>query len=129
MICSSTLANGIRYRVYDRAADVPRSLEPELQRLTLPTGLMWGRYISAWMRNSPGKVVIAFNGSHPVGWNLVDYKRVINQYVRKSWRGKGIGSLLLQTTANAAGIKLTRKAVYSHMPDARKVLKRARKVL
>jgi len=118
----------MRYRIYKNMAAVPASYLQALYRLTLPKGLMRGRAERARATGRAGKVVVAFKGSHPVGWNLVDYKRVVNQYVHPNYRGMGIGATLLITTTNVAGIKLNQKAVYSHMLDARKVVKRARSI-
>ncbi len=116
----------ISYRYYRNMAAVPASYLQALYRLTLPKGLMRGRAERARRRGSPGVVAIAFRGSHPIGWNLVDYRRVVNQFVHPRYRGFGVGSQLLIISTNVAGIKLNQKAVYSHMKDARKVVKRAR---
>jgi GNAT superfamily N-acetyltransferase len=122
------LTNAVRYMVYDRMAAVPKSYLPELDCLTLQDGLMRGRAERARVSGAPGKVAVAFKGNHPIGWGLVDYRRVVNLYVRPKYRGKGVGSSLLTLACNAAKIKMTRKAVYSYMPAAAKTLRRANKL-
>lgn len=116
----------IKIRVYERMAKVPASYVAKLHRLTLPNGLMRPRTASARESGAPGIVTVAFIGKTIVGWNFVDRYKKVEQFVNPQYRGKGIGAALLKTSCAEAGLPLNRNSVYDYMPDALRVLKRAR---
>jgi len=105
---------------------VPAGYVPKLHKLTLPNGLMKARSIRQRLVNAPGIVSVAFLGRTIVGWNMVDKHKKVEQFVNPKHRGKGIGSKLLLTTTDVAGLPLNKNTVYDYMPAALKVLKRAR---
>jgi len=118
----------IKIRVYERMSKVPAGYVPKLHKLTLHNGLMKARSIRQRETDAPGIVTVAFKGRTIVGWNMVDKHKKVEQFVNPKHRGKGIGAKLLLTTTATAGLPLTKNTVYDYMPQALKVLKRAKEM-
>lgn len=125
------LPEHFRLQVFTRLPDIPQDLYIQLRKLTYGTAGSMLR-TADYLRAYPGYwndkklahdnvVVVAFVAGTPVGWILLDYRKLVMMYVDDTYRRCGIASMMLAEMYRQVG----KVEGYTYMPGVFAVMANA----